>query len=300
MAVAYESHSIGTWEGNMSGQTLVITKPSGLAVGDLMICHLSAVGDTGDPNTTLWTAPANWTSLIAEHDTATSPKLALDVFYKVADSSDAAATDFTFTKQDNDVGWTNGAIYRISGGVSTSMQSASSLVRGSTTPTYANTLTPIAPNSLFIFLVTAVVNAASGSVASYAIATDNPTWTERYDSFASSDAFGGASYGDGLMSGATATRSQITATGSSSVTLTNFTGSIGAMIIVPPVVNVTGNTALLTPDTVLFAPSGANTVSANIGLLNPNTSTFDISGDIENQRWLDATKGTKTWTNQTR
>ena len=254
MAVAYESVSIGTWEGNQSGETLVITKPTGLAVDDLMILHMSSVGDTGDPGTYGWTA-TGWTQVLSNADTSTSPKIVMDVWKKTADAGDVAASDFTFTHNENDVGWTNGAIYRISGAVTGNIQTASSLVRADTTPTYANTITQTYPDSLLLFLVTAVDNAASGSVASYAITTDNPTWTERYDSYADSAAFGGAGYGDGLMAGATAMRTATTATGDATVTLTNFDGSVGALIIIPPVVNITQTPTVLSATFSVEAPT---------------------------------------------
>lgn len=238
-----------------------------------MILHLSAVGDTGDPSNYGWTA-TGWTQVISEADTATSPKMVLDVYKKTADSADVAASDFTFTHQENDVQWTNGAIYRISGAVTSGIQVASDLIRSDTTPSYDNTITQTFPDSLLLFLVTAVDNAASGSVASYAITTDNPTWTERYDSYASSDAFGGAGYGDGLMAGATAMRTQTTATGNSSVTLTNFNGSIGVLLVIPPVVNITISPTVFTNTFSIQAPTV--TGGANVTISAAVSATFSV------------------------
>ncbi|MCK4501362.1 hypothetical protein KAU11_12750, partial [Candidatus Babeliales bacterium] len=98
-----------------TGQTvtsIVITKPTGLAVDDLMVAKI-ALYDWLDDNRTLST-PAGWT-LAANSTTGTSTRLVrIADFYKVADSGDTAASDFTFSAS-GAVGFMSGYLARISG-----------------------------------------------------------------------------------------------------------------------------------------------------------------------------------------
>lgn len=73
-----------------SGGTVVISRPSGLQVGDLMIAVLCVTSSAGTPT---WTELTGWTEVL--DSSGTRPTFAMQ--WKVADSADVAAADFTFT-----------------------------------------------------------------------------------------------------------------------------------------------------------------------------------------------------------
>lgn len=256
MAVAYESVATAAWEGNQAGETLVINKPSGLAVGDVMILHLVETSDDG--NIGSFQDPAGWTLLHSRtHQSAVATALRVQVYKKTADASDVAASNFTFTHNSNDGGWTSGAIYRFSDAAADAIQAAVADSSGAT-PSFANTVTPPVPNSMLLLLILATGNSGSGSGATYAVATDNPVWTERVDSYGDASVFFGAGDGDGLMLGATAPRSQITATGNSSAALTGITDySIGVLLAIPPITNVSPAPAVISTAMNIQAPTVA-------------------------------------------
>ncbi len=81
--------------------TLTITKPTGLAVGDVMIAQIMQSGNNnvssiGDASSTGWTqiAGSNINAVNRNYSRAT-------LLYKIATSSDVAATNFSFTLNGN-------------------------------------------------------------------------------------------------------------------------------------------------------------------------------------------------------
>lgn len=69
-----------------NGADLVFTKPTGLAVGDLMIYGSQAWDMIQD-------LPSGWTSI----DVASRNGVEMEAFWKIADSDDVAASTFTFS-----------------------------------------------------------------------------------------------------------------------------------------------------------------------------------------------------------
>ncbi len=74
-----------------STTTITITKPVGLAVGDLMIANITNRGTAGDPPT----VPSSWQRLTS-YGLATAGRWAY-IAYKVADASDVSAINFSFS-----------------------------------------------------------------------------------------------------------------------------------------------------------------------------------------------------------
>lgn len=171
MAVAYVSHQISTWA---TGTSSVVTKPVSLAVGDLMIAqHAAQVGNGGS------TPPTGFGALGEQLDGANN--LQSYLYYKIADSSDVAASNFTFSTANSSQ--QIASITRITG--HTSLVSTYIYGEGST----SNTATPsiagasITPNgrgdSLFLQFWSS--SSATSANSGYAIATSNPSWTEAFD-----------------------------------------------------------------------------------------------------------------------
>lgn len=268
MAVAYESVATTTFTGISGGVNLNITKPTGLAAGDYLIAHLSVVDNTSGGAGTFNT-PAGWTSGVnASRAANTNSNAHTRVFYKVADSSDAAAGSFNFTKDGTGANACGGALYRISGG--SSIQIASDGVSDSATPSFSNTVTPTFASSLILFLVTgADASQASGTTSAYAITTSNPaSWTEVYDFSCN------LTSDRGVMAGAWASRPEVTATGNSTCTFSAHTQNfVGVQIIVNPVVNVTVSPSVITGTISVQAPSIS-------GSANVSVSAIDLYSDI--------------------
>lgn len=138
MAVQYRSGNSVAQTGNPSSH--VIPKPAGLTVGDVMVAKLTC-GTAG----VTWTSPGGaWSSLWP----AGGSGMSAAGFYKVADSGDVAATDFTFTASSG-VNFAAGiiAIYDDAGGTVTldvadqqDTSSGTSHAAPSVTTTQANTL----------------------------------------------------------------------------------------------------------------------------------------------------------------
>src|SRR4051812_22555478 len=61
--------------------TLVITKPTGVIAGDVLIAGVAG-------RDTAITAPAGWTQIVSANDGGTSATLVQSVFYKVASASE--------------------------------------------------------------------------------------------------------------------------------------------------------------------------------------------------------------------
>ncbi len=230
MAIVIESVSTAAYT---TGIPLGISKPTGLAVGELMVAHLAqAIG--GSTNCDDWDTPSGWTSLITTANSVNSNSSAgIHVFYKIADSGDVATSEFFFTPEVT-AGGLAGAIYRISGANTTGISAVSGTASNTTSPIFSNSVTPSDANSLLLFLLSnSDAGNTVGSVTGYSIGTDNPTWTEQYD------IVGDLSGDDrGIMSGASAIRSQATATGNSTCAITNFSqNSCGVMVVIPRLVS---------------------------------------------------------------
>jgi hypothetical protein len=169
-AVIESSANTGFTSVTPGSPSLVVTKPSGLAVGDYLLGFISGY-HTGVANIT-YSTPSGWTLL--EDTGSVSTSWRTYTFAKVADSADVAASNFSFT---NTSGGTNpavGALLRISGfGIvddSNKSQGAASISAALTGLTR--------PNALVLF--NAVVQGGT-SISAYALVTGNPTWTELLD-----------------------------------------------------------------------------------------------------------------------
>jgi hypothetical protein len=215
MAVAFQSSSTLVMAGRTTTDDMVFTKPTGLAVGDLMFVHIMV-------NTGVNVTAASGFTLLR----STVGDLVMKGYWKIADSSDVAASSFTFQLvSDSDC---CGIMYRISGADQTTPIGAET---GSTT---TNTATPslagITPPANSLLLVAFTAFGTSGTISSYAIATSNPSWTESLDTHIAGEVWGSA-YG-GPRSAATAT-GNFTATDDSADATNGWTGQIIAIAPAP-------------------------------------------------------------------
>lgn len=194
--------------------SMTISKPTGLVVGDLMVAHLVLLGNY--TTTATFGVPAGWADsgvggIVAQSSTSNQGSYER-VLYKIADSSDVAASNFTFTPSTTVV--CAGGLYRIDGynlsqPIDVVAGAGISDGSGIGTPT---TITPTYANSLLMMFFSATGMTSSPSVSGYTIPTDDPIWSEAYD------LPNGTSQ---VMSAAYALRTAITATGNASATFAN-------------------------------------------------------------------------------
>lgn len=197
MAVTFESIST---TGTNTGTDVTVNKPTGLAVGDLMLACLDAEGD--DNIYTNRFSLAGWTSVnaIGNRDVTQHTGITSQMLSRFAEAADVAASNFTFAWNGASADL-SGNIYRISGAnpVTTTITSAVGEVDKTSpwTPTVGEWqggvagITTTEANSLLIMYVTCK-NASQFS--GYTVATTNPSWTEDIDTGASTRALAHATY----------------------------------------------------------------------------------------------------------
>ncbi len=212
--MAVELKSVGVSPGADS-TTCVVARPSGLSVGDLMLAHI-----TSHEGGLVITPPDGWTQIrqdVSDHGFRSG------LFWKIADSDDVSASDFTFTVGDNA---NIGAITAWTGHDPDSPIGAHS---GQYNSYYYHVLvpsiTPAAANSLILLFG---VSRNNVTFSNYLVATDNPgTWTEAYDH--------GTSLGsDCSQCMGYALRPETSATGQGDITPSSQTYNIGNLIAITP------------------------------------------------------------------
>ena len=244
--------SIGTSAGATSANC-VIPKPSGLAVGNIMIAHCGW-GNRTSP--TAVTPPAGWTEI---HFSASGASIAGYSAWKIATSSDVAASDFTFTIDGSGDAVNKGVIMRISGGRETTIATVSNEAStGPTSTVTVGTITPTEANSFLVFLVAAGVPTSPITVGTYAIATSNPTWTEQYDE----------NYDSGstavTIAAATATRPETTATGNWTASISQSEHHASHVFAIYPQVTITKTETVTVSDTKVMGMSIVKTESVTV------------------------------------
>lgn len=268
MAVTVASSSTAISTGDT---TLTIDKPTGLAVGDLMLAGIR--NDDGGNGITL---PSGWSTLSSTFN----PFNFVYVHYKYADSGDVAASNFTWTSSNNTI--FAGGILRITG---SSPLIGSAVLAGaqtnSATPSFSTGVTPTRADSLLVIFLFSQQN-ANQSMGGYAIATSNPTWTEQFD-IVMSDA-------STSFSCAWAVRPQTTSTGAWSATGGTGTSDYNSFLI-----SVNEQFAIEVNETATLTESYLN----NVGILVQESVTPTEDVEATKQRmYTNTDKSSTTWINQ--
>lgn len=266
MAVAYGTSNSATMAGTGGADALTITKPTSLATGDMMIavCGVHGKASSG------FAPPAGWTILFTADDASNYGAIA---FWKIATSGDVAASNFAFTitttSGDGLVGW----IARITGssfGGTGNFTSASDInTSATTTHTFTPGITPVSNGALYLMGSYA---RGLGTESGYAIANNNPSWTERVDIQINTTR-------DSTLSLATATATSGSASGDYNVTLSTSLEAIGFLISIQESTNLTVSPAVVSATFTVQAPTvagGANVsptvVSATFTVQAPTVS----------------------------
>lgn len=172
MAVTYQSITTQTVA---TGTTCVVTKPTGLAVGDLMVAIGVSYRGAAGTNVTL---PSGFTSVHSQNAEFTRYNMG----YKVADAGNVAASNFTFS-----VGASVDRFVCHLIRITTNGSFPSNPVVSEDNATDNNTST----NPTFTISASATLNAIAiatfmrqrntTSVSNYVSSPTSLTWTERYD-----------------------------------------------------------------------------------------------------------------------
>lgn len=266
---AYGSHDTATEESD--DDTLTIAKPASLAANDLLVAVLASTGQT-----IAWDVPTNWTSLINRSSGAVNTR----VLWKIADSSDASASDFTFTNADTSTMSRAGILYRITGtfGGAGNLAADGFDTSSDASPSYSS---GVDPNGSTALLIMGTITATQGVTSStYAVANNNPTWTERCDL-----SVNGTS--DVTLSSATASYTVGTTTGNYSLALSSAVNSFGYIIAISDNENASVTPSVVTATLAVQAP----TVTGSAGV-SPSVITTTAAVQAPT-----VTTATPTWTN---
>lgn len=265
--------------------TVTITKPVSLAVGDLLLAGIMVDRDAGA--TASIATPAGWTQE-ALVDVEGLSRNALGVFSKLADAADVAAANFTFTGTGSTASMSMvGHLARISNWGGKAGQTTGTSSASSTTLTMTGvTPSPAIASSLYVVFATRIQTSPNvATVSSVAIATSNPTWTQRASSIGNGNTY------DTVLAMYTATRLETTATGTYTVTYNNTTnsGSAAVALILHTPINGSITPADTAINAYVFNPLAATRITANVD--NPTTDSMNTPV------WTSTTKSNTTWTN---
>ena len=199
----------------------VVTKPSGLAAGDFLVGIICAAGFNNN-NADISPPDGTWTAIYS-HNLSSGLKLAS--YYKTASSADAAATNFNWGFGDR----TAAGMIRITGvDPASPILISNEGLASSTTAASSSGVTPARQGLLLQLVGYVASNALAHSVSGYAVANNNPSWTEIFDS---SGITGGNQAGV-AAAWANMTANANTATGNATATVTNTSDSLNMQILV--------------------------------------------------------------------
>ncbi len=273
--MAFSFGNIGTSPVDDDDNVCVIPKPADLAVGDLMIAQMAFITTTSGSVT----KPTGWTEL---HYTFADTHAAFSAV-KIAEASDVSASDFTFTHS-NAAGACFGKIAPLRGYRESTIDDVNAEAGSGGTPgttVTVGTVTPNAANSLIIFMAYAF--ATNTSFSAYAMATDNPSWSELYDEAADNGTT------DTTLALAYATRAAATATGDITATIAASRLWVGHVFIVEPQITFVATDAVNASD---IAPK------FNLDIIKTESVNAEDALTLTKDRmWETDAKSSSTWTN---
>lgn len=274
MSLVIESSSHNNWQ-DSTGTTVVIPKPTGLAVGNVLLAFIYSSKDTGAavaaPST-----PAGWT-LISSYDGGTTV-IKLRVFAKVADSSDVAASNFSFTVDQTDTA-SVGSLFRLSGasGATPFSDTATSTdVTNDATLSFSSLdLNTLIDNS-YLFMVIMCRNATGDpTVSGYTVSGTNPTWTEQTDKSLNADLSHGFAIATAPI---TTARTITTAQATASLSVSN---AFLFLASASPVTNATINAGVLSMSASMQSASGSASFTAGTLTLSATLQTATATAETK-------------------
>jgi len=283
-----ESYNVASVASGVDGVT--ITKPTGLAVGDMLVAGITTVGTS-----TALETPSGWTAVNELQHISGNNNFWYGTYSKIADSGDVAASNFTFRNSAD--GAMGGILIRISNPINgePSYDVVGRDTTGDSTPTFTAAGTPITADSLLIALYS-LFDAPTITYSSYN-STPSKTWTEIAEY---TWVVGGY---DPVISAAWANATNVDEITQYGATLSNTpsVNVVGALLIISAPTNATGTNTLLSVSPAIFENAGVEVGGAGTSaLLEVSPSFFDQSGrGTVMPVWTNTDKpATPTWTNQ--
>ena len=305
MALAVASTSSATVS---DAASVTVTKPTGVAVGDLLLIATHAsMGTGGNATCTGFSvAASNW-----DDEAGGLPDQGNTLLYRIADSSDVSAANYAVSHGGSNysgtvamlrvTGWTTGnPVFGTA--VATGTQDATSFTLSAS----GLSLKRVSASSLILSLNTFHSNNSpysSSTFSGYSITSGvaNPTWIEIVD--ATISMFGGLDKASFACAYATTTdTSDITAFSVTGATDTGGTADTESslLVVINEANSPTADVSPLAVTPTVTSPTAANSVAGTISPLavTPVINGFTTRGDTLNTtRWTNPDKGTTTWTN---
>lgn len=289
MAIVVESTFTSAAPGSAT-TTVVLTKPTGLAVGELLVSILTSWDLSGGANSGTWSTLSGWTS--ATSNTGTQ-SVVMSIQYKVATAGDVAAADFTFTHTTSE--YMRGTILRCSGNnaVDGGLGTTDSYNNNAASSTaFSRSITPYTPpeNGSLVIMQT---NGDTDSTAAYTTSGQtvvNTSFTEAWDAAYTSGGVNATAYG---IQSTAAEISVYSATFSSSMARHH-----GQLAVFNPPVSASGSNTLVTTTTTTFAQTGTCDTTGATTLATATAESLTQSGQgTTPTQWNHETKESTTWNN---
>ena len=278
-----------------TGATVTYTKPTGLAVDDLLVAvnfwYEPSVGSVTD-----FATPAGWTDLGGYVNDNSSSRVKQHYFMKVADSGDVAASTFAFTATGADK--TGGELFRISG-ERTADPSGGITGEGlitSANPTFSVSLTPDQNETLYILGYTVGTGGSTVDVDTPVIDATNPTWTEQFSDSPSSGVRAV------IFTGIVAATDPITTVDQTETDTSASTDWSVGLLAINDSGDAAGTVGFVASTGSKFDVVGAADANGTVAFQGSSTQAeFAVVGSVEHPtEWTDESKESTTWTNESK
>lgn len=158
-----------------NGTTIGNLKPTGLAVGDLLIAAASAINGSNGNMTISAPATGSWNTIHTGTNTG--------LFWKIATSTETAASDIKpqFSGGTNSNDACGAFVLRITGGDTTTPVAASNFADVSGTALSTSGISPAIQSLFLIIDLATVADSVVRTLSGYAVVNNNPSWNEIID-----------------------------------------------------------------------------------------------------------------------
>jgi hypothetical protein len=284
-----------------NSDSVTVTKPTGVAVGDLLL--IAANGWALD-------LPAcTGFDVAVSHTTTTGTDMSIALLYRIADASDVSASNYTVTLAGAQTSGIVGML-RVSGWSSGNPVYASASASGTGDPITSSGTTGLSVSraSQQLLLILNGFKSDSGALSSasfsgYSITSSdsNPSWTEVVDG---TEGVAASSANLGFSCAYATSTDVSTITAYSTTVSSDVSGDAdlicSLLVVINSPVNASGTSALHSADADFFAPTASAGTTGSNALLQADADFFDPSGTATEQIWANETKTSTSWTNESK